>query len=120
MAVGDDVFLSRALTQQGIYWPLTGTDKFGAPVSGLPIQIRCRFTSESRSQRNTDGEVTTPGSHALVDRDLQVDGFLMEGVLTSETPVDVADNPAALRIDSFKKVPRFKGGKFVRSVELVP
>lgn len=111
-----DIFLPRVLTARAVYWePTTAKDEFGKPKNANPIEIRVRWDESKKVIIGRDGREVVSFAQVMCDRDLQEEGFLRLGKITTlQYPNDPKSNDGVYEIKSFERTPSFKGTKFVR------
>ena len=113
--------LTKMLKQTAVYWPLgsAGYDNYGQPIPATPIEIRCRWEDVNEEYISSSGTREVSRAKVFVDRDVDVGGVLMLGMLTD---VDDVNNPkaneGAWEIKRFDKIPTLKADQFLRRVFL--
>lgn len=96
MGIADDFML-----QYAVYWPPhEGTDNFGRPKLTDPVEIRCRWDDIVEEFVAADGERAISRSSVMVDRVLEIGGWLRLGRMDS-LPDDVDANKPDDMDDAF-------------------
>lgn len=80
---------TRNLRQQATYWAPLGNDGFGNQVFDAPVSIRCRWQDVAQLFRSPSGNQETSSAIVYVDRRLSLGGYLVEGVIESDSPIPV-------------------------------
>lgn len=119
--------ITRMRKQTAVYWPLASVDSggvaaddYGVPEVTNPFEISVRW--EDRNEEFLDATQTRQLSNAIVfvDRDVDVGGILMLGVLTDVVAgADVKDkNRTAFEIKRYDKLPNLRATEFLRTAFL--
>lgn len=80
----------RFLTQTLTYWPPGGTDRYGKPQSGTPVQKPCRWEDRTEEVQSKTGQEVTSRSRVFLDDDIDLDGYVYLGVSDGADPTTVA------------------------------
>lgn len=110
-------FTQRNLNQDITYWPPANggqTNDFGHATHTAPILIKGRWEDRTQSIRRPNGEEVTSSAEVLVDRDLELAGYIVQGDATS-SPKPTA---MAREIQDFRKTPDLRNLGYERRVYL--
>lgn len=119
--------IKRALKQWAIYWPPGDVDMYGQATAGDPVAVKCRWDDITEEQVDSKGQQFMASSSVMVDRDLEVGGFLALSTGTSEATVltDAAtiaappmENDRVHIIRRTSKNPNIKAKEFLRQAFL--
>lgn len=112
--------ITRMLRQVAVYWPPTHPDDQGEPISGEPIEIRCRWEDAAKAYLDKNGVETTSNSIVYVDRDLEIGGILWQGKLADIDPdtTHPYKNKGAAEIKQFGKLPNLRATEHLRTAWL--
>jgi len=116
--------LEKMLTQKAVYWgkATVAFDEYGKPLHTTPVQILCRWVETAEQFIAADGTTQVSTLKVYVGQDVEVGGLLMRGELTEVQESTFPDNPKEAvgveEIKSFKKVPDFRGTRFLREALL--
>lgn len=109
-----------------VYWAPVGTDQFGKPLLGAPIELTCRWEDVIEEVLSAEGEKTLTKAKVFVGQDVVPRGVLVKGQLNTITDqldpfnnVDWNGTPAAHRIIAFNSTPDIKYRKIVRIAYLI-
>ena len=98
-------FAQRNLRQTITYWGVLNnptTNEFGHPTMEAPITIAGRWEDKVQQIRLNNGEEVTSSAEVLVDRDLEVGGYIALGDQTAAGSVPIED---AREIQAFSITP---------------
>lgn len=112
--------------QTAVYWALGSADSggkdfdaHGQPIYTDPVQIKCRWDDVSEEYIDAKGTKRISRSKVYVDRDVDVGGVLMLGVLTDVDPSKRPnENEGAEEIKRLDKMPNLKAKEFLRTAYL--
>lgn len=118
--------IKRMRRQTAVYWALGSADsggkdfdRFGQPMYVDPVEIKCRWEDVSEEYIDAKGTKRLTKSKVYVDRDVNVGGTLMLGLLTD---VDPAKRPnehvGADEIRRFDNVPNLRAKEFLKTAYL--
>ena len=109
----------RTMKATGVYWGVKGLDKFGDPTYEEPIEITLRWEDAEEEFINANGEKEMSRSMLIVDRDLEIKGYMFLGKIADLKDTDSPrENRDAWEIRMVKNTPDFKGRKFLREAIL--
>jgi len=111
--------ITKMLKQTAVWWSLSGTDGYGQPTVGIPIEIKVRWEDVGEEFLDGDGTMQLSRAKVFVDRDVEVGGVLMLGKLDGS--VDQANpkaNDGAWEIRRVEKLPTLNAKQFLRTVYL--
>jgi hypothetical protein len=107
-------FALKNLNQDITYWPPAAENEYGHAGHGNPILIKGRWSEKTQQIRRPDGEEVTSSTQVIVDRDVALAGFLMEGDQTAQ-----ATPPAGAReIQLFASQPDLRNLESLRKAYL--
>lgn len=101
------IISTRKLNQKAIYWEKSTQDGYGDYTYLSPVEIDCRWSTETEMVKNSKGEEVISTAKIFVDRVLNIEGFLSLGEITGGTPsVPAGDKNsyAIIRIDEVPNV----------------
>lgn len=102
----NDVFQSRLLKQQAVYWPPLGENADGTMEYGESVEIKCLWIDMQMEYINAKGDKTVSKSLILVDRDLETGGMIWLGKLQDLADQDEPNkNKGATIIEGWNKIP---------------
>ena len=112
--------------QKAVYWSLAPggdkdqVDEFGNPIINLtPIEIDVRWEDVSIEFVGANGTNEISRARVYVDRDVEVGGVLMLGIIANITDsVIPKENTNAWEIRRFEKLPNIKNTEQLRTVFL--
>lgn len=113
-----DIFMKQMLRQKAIYWG-PGELQFDGQMRDTPPtnpeEIKCRWEEKQVEFLDKEGNKVLSKAVVMVDRDLQMLGFLWLGKLT-EFPdlLDPTKNEGTFQIRGWEKIPNAKAKKFAR------
>ncbi len=114
-----DVISPRLLKQTAVYWPPDEVGSDGRMTYLQPYTIKCRWEDEVTQFLAGNGTERLSRAVVMVDRDLELQGFLFLGKFADVTDLDVPeDNAGAYEIQRFDKTPNRAGKRFLRTVYL--
>jgi len=120
--MGIQEFISSVCVQTAVYWLPGANDGYGARTWSTGVEIACRWDDEQELIMNKYGKEIMSQAKLLVTQDLDIEGYLYLGTLTSlETAQKTNPKlvPTAYPIQKYSKSPEFKStSKFVREVYL--
>jgi len=115
-------FIDKVCVQTACYWGSPVEDGYGGYTYTTAIEIKCRWDDVSEKITNQKGNEIISNAQLLITQDLNEEGFLWLGALTSLTTAQKADPlkvEKAYPIQKLEKSPLFKStNKFVRKVYL--
>jgi len=109
-------FLTKNLKQTAVYWGIPISDGYGGYTFADPVEIDCRWEDTNEVIRNSQGKEVVSKSKVFVGQDVDIGGYLFLGeiddlISSVEIP---SEEPAAMEIIAFDKVPDMRGAKFLR------
>ena len=111
--------VGKYLKQTAVYWSCSGTDGFGKPTHGIPVDVSCRWNYLAKEFIAADGTKTVSSCVVTVNQDLDIGGVLLLGELDSNVDQDhPMENEGAYEIQQVKKTPNRKATKFAQEVYL--
>lgn len=115
-----DVLKPEVLRQYAVYWPPGDPSDTGTVTFGRPVEIRCRWTDQAVEFMDARGNASTSKSTVMVDRDVEPDGVLRLGRMSSVPDLAAApfENTEAWRVKQFDKIPDRTATKFLRKAYL--
>ena len=108
-------YLTKNLLQTATYWGNPVEDGYGGYAFDMPVVINCRWISKQELYVDEKGKERVSAAIVLVDRDVDLDGYLYLGIETELNPKDISGSYA---IKSFAKIPNIKNDAFLRKVWL--
>lgn len=116
-----DVFFSKFMKQQAVYWEPDGTTEFGRRTFLTPVQIRCRWSDNQEDYVDKKGKIAKSSITVMVPIDVKREGYLLllpKGSNLADVVTDLDAPPTnytgSAEILGFDKVPNFKASKYVR------
>jgi hypothetical protein len=79
-----------------VLWPLEGTDRYGEPLHGAPVQLAVRWRTRRTEMRDPQGNVVAVDVTAAVDRVIAPGGQMALGTLADWAPVETGTGTAAV------------------------
>lgn len=123
--MGIGTFQIRQCKQKAVYWAAPTIDGFGKKTFPAPVEIDCRWVDKAENFNDTQRTETVLISRSIVNTliDVQRDGYMYLGLLSSLTTAQKADPETTLQtaypIKKFDKVPTITDpGYFVRKAYL--
>ena len=115
-AATDNIRLAvKVMNQTAVYWPPEEPGRYGRPTYGTAIEIACRWDDVQKEFISARGDQEVSLAELIVDRDLEVKGVLMLGVLSDVVDLDdPKSNEGAWEIRMIGKTPDKKARKFLR------
>ena len=111
--------VSKALIHTAVLWPAPTTDDYGVLTFGTPVEIRCRWHKVQNEIVDDDGATLISKALVMVDRDIEMNCYLMLGEIDSTTPANPTGTEGAWRVLQFKKIPfPLIGREYYRAVYL--
>lgn len=112
--------------QTAVYWALGSADsggkdfdEFGQPIYTDPVEIKCRWEDVNEEYIDAKGTKRLTKSKVYVDRDVDVGGVLMLGLLTDVDPAKRPDeNVGADEIRRFDNMPTLRAKEFLKTAYL--
>lgn len=117
-------FLQRMCTQDAVYWGTPTEDGFGGKTFAAPIPIKCRWQDKVQLLGTPDKETVISRATVVVLQDVEEDGLMWLGSLTSLSALQQA-NPRSIDgmciVKRFEKTPALQSTtEFLRKVFLTP
>jgi len=110
--------ITKAMKQTAVYWGPPVEDGDGGWTFPDPVEISCRWDS-------VEGKVVDPKTHdvlnnssVMVDRDVEVNGYLYFGALSEVTGLSPETVVGAHKIVGFQKNPDLRAREFLRTATL--
>lgn len=104
----------KILRQTAIYWALSQVNEYGDLTHAAPVEIKCRWDTMRSTKFDDEGNPVTYDSQVFVDRDIDVNGYLMLGELT-DLGGDTLPPPAdARRVKRYEKFGNFRQSETFR------
>lgn len=69
--------------QTCVYWPRSGTDRYGNPTSGTAVELACRWETKVSNAISHDGVQYTQSATVYLKDSVTVDGRLYLGTLAN-------------------------------------
>jgi hypothetical protein len=91
---------TRNMNQLATYWPKTGTDVFGLPTFGAPVELLCRWQDRADLVRTPDGREVVSSSVIYPAQPLLVGGWLALGNHVAADPRAVAEASEIISVGS--------------------
>ncbi len=119
-----DVFLPKMLTDDCVYWPPVGTGQDGrSTLFGEAVPARCRWAEKNEQFMSKLGEVQVSSAVVNTDADMEIGGALFHGEIGDLSNPSSAGGSEGLpegawEIKGWKRIPDFRGRKFVRAAML--
>lgn len=115
-----DILAERVLKQDAVYWAPAGVGDDGSETYDPPIGIKCRWDEMQTQFVAGDGSQRVSLAVVMVDRDLELNGVLWEGLLSDPdlNQDDPFDNVGAYEIQGWGKIANRLATKFVRTAYL--
>ena len=118
--------ITRMLKMKAVYWPPESSesggddfDDYGQPQVSDPVEIDCRWEEVSEEFLDAQGTAQISRAKVFVDRDVEVGGILMLGLLADVTDlVNPKENENAWEIRRFDKFPNLRVTEYLRTVYL--
>jgi len=110
-----DIFMEYSLRQTATYWGNPKTSGWGGETFDAPISISVRWHDRQILFVDYAGNEVKSKAIVLVDRDLDLGGFLYLGTSTNGDPGTV---DGAMEIRAFYKTPSMQATQFVRKAWL--
>jgi hypothetical protein len=105
------------LPQFCVYWAPQGTDKFGKPTLGEPVQLSCRWVEAMTETISKDATAVVARSRVTLRDRVEAGGWLMLGTLddvaASSFRPTVKANGGAHEIVNVSTTPNLKATQFV-------
>lgn len=109
--------LQSMLRQRAVLWPRSGTDPYGKPTLGNPVQVSVRWDDVTKTFLADDGETQQPLTKVYVDRDVVKGSKMMLADLTSGFDVNPDNHPGLVwEVVRFERFPNFECDDFLRTV----
>jgi hypothetical protein len=117
-------FLERVCTQDAVYWGNPTDNGFGAKTFDPPIAIKCRWQDKVQLLGTPDQVTVISRATVVILQDLEEDGLLWLGSLSSLTPLQQS-NPRTIDkmciVKRFEKTPALQSTTvFLRKAFLTP
>lgn len=107
--------INRMRRQTGLYWGPPSPDGNGGFAFPDPVEIDCRWEELYGLSQDPVSHVEIPSATVYVDRDVEVNGYLLLGDLESgQEGTDPQDLPEARLIKGFRKIPNLRATEFLR------
>lgn len=111
--------ITRMLKQTAVYWAPLGVDEFGQPTWDTPVEVAVRWEDRAEEFLNQEGDRQMSRSVVYVGQDVEVNGVLLLGELTSSVDQDdPKSNTGAWEIRRFEKLPNLRVTEYLRTVFL--
>ena len=118
--------ITRMRKQKAVYWALASSDSggiafddFGQPKYTDPVEIKCRWKDVTEEFLDAKGARQLSHAKVYVDRDVDVNGILMLGVIADITNEEnPKENDGAWEIKRFDKTPNFRATEFLLTAYL--
>ena len=112
--------ITKSLNDTLVYWGSPVDDGFGKNSFGDPIEISGKMFSIQKVFVDVNGKEAVSSAEAMVDRDLEFNGYLWKGSLSdSSLPGDPVASEEAKRIRGKEEHTTFRGTQTFRKVILV-
>lgn len=98
-------FLTKIRKQDAVYWGAPVDDGQGGFTWAAPVEIKCRWENISDLFIDDNGEQAVSKAEVIVDRIMEIGGYLWLGELDSTIPSDPMDLEEAYKIRSFESIP---------------
>ncbi len=108
-------FLTAFHKQKATYWAKGASDGFGGYTFVAPVSLDVRWEEKNELVINDKGEQVVSHARVFVDRDLDMEGYLLLGASTTADPRTV---DGTYRILEIRKTPGLDGVTFERKVFL--
>jgi hypothetical protein len=108
--------ISRMRKQDAVYWPRTGTDRFGKPVLGEPIAVKCRWEEKGVLYNfGKAGEQAVSNAEIYVDQELDEGGYIWKGLLENapESPLETKN---VYEVRKFNELPNLRNTEVLYTV----
>lgn len=99
--------MKRMRKQKVCYWEPTEPDRYGNMGFKPPVEIKCRWQSASKEEKDTLALEVDVTDVVYPDRELKIGGMLWEG-LKKDLPKLTPPPADAKRIQGAGKIPNFK------------
>ena len=115
--------ISDICNQTAVYWDSPQNDGFGRMIYGAPVEVNCFWVDEQETMIDNDGKEWVTKAKVFVLQDLDEQGVLWLGTLSSLSDDEKTDPKANLQktqeIKRFIKTPSFYDeDSYVRKVIL--
>ena len=98
--------VKRALKQKIVYWGNPTTDGYGGQTFDAAVEIMGRWEFVQKIFINANGEQQVSGARVYLSQDVDLDGYLYLGALTTIDSAGIPDaQSGAMRIKAFEKSP---------------
>jgi hypothetical protein len=107
---GTGGIVNRMRQQVCVWWKMTGTDEFGAPVFEAPVEITCRWEWKRMKVVMPRYETFTSKAKVYVERPIEVGDYLYLGSLSEiagETDPRVIKD--AVRVKKYGEISNLRG-----------
>lgn len=106
---------TKILKDYAVYWPPLGLDENGRFATGTAVEIRCRWEENCLEFLDGHGQISVSKSKIFSGIDLAFGGMIWHGRLANVVSATVpTNNPGALEIRGWKKIPNRKNTRFLR------
>ncbi len=102
-------FEIRDRTQKAVWWARTGTNRFGQPVVGSPVEIKARWLDKRSERRQPDGSTVTIEGTVILDREVSDGDILWKGGMDEITDPGHVPLSGLMQVYSFNSTPDIKG-----------
>lgn len=103
-----DMLIGEA-NQTCVYWPKNGTDRYGNPTAGTPVELACRWENNITNAIAFDGVEYTKSATVYLKDEVVVDGWLYLGTLDTAP----ATPPQEHRIRRVDKIPAIENDEVI-------
>lgn len=107
--------------QAAVLWPVTGTDRYGQPTLGDPVEIRCRWDDTRRDILDAQGMRVAIDATIYVDMDIDIGSEIYKGQLDDwlGTALGQDDNTDVMVVKTFNGTPDLRQRYTTRKIGLM-
>lgn len=112
--------ITRMRKETAVWFEKTGTDPYGKPTHGVPVEIKVRWDAVSKQFIKPTGEEVMSNAIVYVDRDVKVGDVLLLGTIADNVtnPLDAKDNVGAWEVQRFDRNPNLRATEYLRTAYL--
>lgn len=119
------------LCQLAVLWPRTGTDRYGQPAIGDPIELRVRWKNVQAQVLDAEGNTITIDATVIVDRKISIGSLMYNGSMLDQSelgtgtgtstsvPDDYAPPADVMMVKTYSETSDLKARFVKRSVGLM-
>jgi len=100
--------ISSSRTQDALYWPKIGDDRYGNPGFGSLLEVLVRWDDKAVVFRDAEGEETVSDAIVMVDRKMPIGSALWLGSLHEFLYDQSGDRSKPLDTDGVKLIRQFQ------------